>query len=192
MRIFTCLSASLVLATAMIAPVAAAPVTYVIDSTHTFPRFTYKHLGLSTQVNRFSNTTGTIVYDAEAKTAQVDITIDMTSVDTGSETFNGHIQGADFFDTATYPEATFKSTSVTFDGDSPSAIEGDLTIKGVTLPVTLTLSHFVSKPHPMLKKDAVGADASVTVKRSDFNAGKYAPAIDDDVRIDVSLEAIAQ
>lgn len=192
MHIFARLSAGLVLATSMIAPVAAAPVTYVIDSSHTFPRFTYKHLGLSTQVNRFTNTTGTIVYDAQAKTAQVDITIDMTSVSTGSETFNGHIQGADFFDTANYPEATFKSTNVIFYKDAPSKIEGNLTIKGVTQPVTLTLSHFVSKPHPMLKKDAVGADASVTVKRSDFNAGKYVPTIGDDVTINVSLEAIAQ
>lgn len=192
MRIIAQLSASIALAAAMIAPVAAAPVSYIIDSTHTFPRLTYNHLGLSTQVNRFTNTTGTIEYDAEAKTAQVDITIDMTSIETGSDTFNGHIQGEDFFDTENYPEATFTSTDVIFDGDTPSAIEGDLTIKDVTLPVTLTLNHFVSKPHPMLKKDAIGAGASVTVKRSDFNAGKYAPAVSDDVTIDVSLEAIAQ
>lgn len=192
MHIFARASASLALVAAMIAPVAAAPVTYVIDNTHTFPRFTYNHMGLSTQVNRFTNTTGTVVYDAEAKTAQMDITIDMTSVETGSETFNGHIQGEDFFDTANYPEATFKSTQVIFNNGEPAKVEGNLTIKGVTHPVTLTLSDFVSKPHPMLKKDAIGAGASVTIKRSDFNAGKYAPAVGDDVTIDVSLEAIAQ
>ena len=70
------------------------------------------------------------------------------------------------------------------------AVEGDLTIKGVTKPVTLTVTHFQSMPHPMLKKDAIGANGNVTVKRSDFNAGKYAPYVGDDVRIDIAVEAI--
>lgn len=192
MNTFARFSAGLALATAMIAPVAAAPVTYAIDSSHTFPRFTYNHMGLSTQVNRFHTTTGTIVYDKDAKTAEVDIVIDMTSVDTGSDTFNGHIQGEDFFDTENFPTATFKSKQVAFEGDTPTAIEGELTIKGVTKPVTLTIDHFAAMPHPMLKKDAVGADAWVVIKRSDFNAGKYAPAVSDEVRIDVSLEAVAK
>lgn len=190
MRIFTRLSAGLALSAAMIAPVFAAPVTYVIDSTHTFPRITYTHMGLSTQVHRFHTTTGTIVYDKEAQTAEVDLTIDMDSIATGSETFDGHIKGEDFFDVANYPEATFKSTNVIFENDVPAKIEGDLTIKGITKPVTLTLSHFASMTHPMLPKEAVGADASTTIKRSDFNAGKNAPAVSDEVIIDVSLEAI--
>lgn len=192
MRIFTRFSAGLALATAMIAPVVAAPVTYVIDSSHTFPRITYTHMGLSTQVHRFTNTTGTIVYDQEAQTAEVDLTIDMGSIETGSETFNGHIKGADFFDIEAFPEATFKSTNVIFENDVPAKIEGDLTIKGVTKPITLTLSHFVAKTHPMLPKEALGADASTVINRSDFNAGKNAPAVSDEVIIDVSLEAIAQ
>ena len=192
MRIFTRLSAGLALTAAMIAPVAAAPVTYVIDSTHTFPRITYTHMGLSTQVHRFLNTTGTVVYDQDAQTAEVDITIDMDSIETGSETFNGHIKGEDFFDVANHPEATFKSTNVTFENDAPATIEGDLTIKGITKPVTLTLSHFVAKTHPMLPKEALGADASTVIKRSDFDAGKHAPANSDEIIIDISLEAVAQ
>ncbi|VEB44310.1 Uncharacterized conserved protein [Chromobacterium violaceum] len=128
--------------------------------------------------------------DKEAKTGSVDVTIDMKSVDTGYPVFNGHIQGADFFDTAKFPTATFKSTKVLFDGDKPTAVEGNLTIKGVTKPVTLTLSSFTNKEHPMLKKDAIGANASVKVKRTEFNAGKYAPYVGDEVTIDIAVEAI--
>jgi polyisoprenoid-binding protein YceI len=170
----------------------AAPETFVIDGTHTKPRFSYNHLGYSTQLSRFDKATGTIVLDKEAKTGSVDVTIDMTSVNTGSDLFNGHIQGADFFDTAKYPTATFKSTKVNFVGDKPSTVEGNLTIKGVTKPVTLTLSSFQEMQHPMLKKDAIGANASTVVKRSDFNASKYVPYVGDDVTIDIAVEAINQ
>nr|MBF0686002.1 polyisoprenoid-binding protein [Pseudomonas sp.] len=146
------------------APAFAAPQTYVVDTTHTFPRFSYDHMGFSTQLSRFNNTSGTITLDKAAKTGAVDITIDMTSVDTGFDEFDSHIQGADFLDTATYPTATFKSTKVEFDGDKPVSVQGDLTIKGVTKPVTLTVTSFVNQAHPMLKKDAIGADATAVIK----------------------------
>ena len=184
------LSAALVIAAATATSAMAAPETYTVDGTHTFERFSYSHFGLSTQLSHFTKTTGTVVLDKAAKTGKVDIVIDTKSVDTGYATFNEHIQGADFLDTAKYPTATFKSTKVRFEGDKPVAIDGDLTIKGVTKPVTLTVTHFVSMPHPMLKKDAIGADAQVVVKRSEFGAGKYAPHVGDDVTITVSLEAI--
>ena len=185
------LSAALVLA-AIAAPALAAPETFVVDGTHTFPRFSYSHFGYSTQLSRFNKTTGTVVFDKAAKTGAVDIVIDAKSVDTGYGTFNEHIQGEDFLDTAKYPTATFKSTKVVFDGDKPAKVEGNLTLKGVTKPVTLTVTDFKAAPHPMLKKDAIGANAWTTVKRSEFNAGKYAPNVGDDVRIDIAIEAIKQ
>ena len=192
MNKFVKLSAVLALATAVSAPAFAAPETYVIDGSHTFPRFSYSHFGLSKQLSRFDKTSGTIVLDKEAKTGSVDIVIDTKSVDTGFEVFNGHIQGADFLDTATYPTATFKSTKVVFKGDVPTEVQGDLTIKGVTKPVTLTVTSFVAMPHPMLQKDAIGANATTVIKRTDFNAGKYAPNVGDDVTIDIAVEAIKQ
>ena len=170
----------------------AAPVTYGVDSTHTFPRFSYSHFGYSTQLRSFKNTSGKVVFDAEAKTGSVDITIDMKSVNTGFDDFNGHIQGEDFLDTAKFPTATFKSTKVVFEGDKPKSIDGVLTIKGVSKPVTLTVTRFLAMPHPMMKKPAIGADAFTTIKRSEFNAGKFAPYVGDEVRIDIALEAIAQ
>jgi len=170
----------------------AAPQTYVVDSSHTFPRFSYNHMGLSKQILRFDKTTGTVVLDKEAREAKVDVTIDMTSVSTGSDAFNGHIQGEDFLNTAQFPTATFKSTKVVFDGDKPVSIEGDLTIKDVTKPVTLTVTSFFNGPHPMLKKDAIGANASAVISRTEFNAGKFAPGVGDEVTLDIALEAVVE
>ena len=192
MQKLTKLSAALVLAVAAATPALAAPETYVVDGTHTYPRFSYSHFGYSTQLSRFNKTTGKVVFDKAAKSGSVDILIDAKSVDTGYPTFNEHIQGEDFLDTAQFPTASFKSTKVIFEGDKPASIEGKLTLKGVTKPVTLTVTSFQAMPHPMVKKDAIGANAYTVVKRSEFNAGKYAPYVGDDVRIDIAIEAIKE
>jgi polyisoprenoid-binding protein YceI len=173
MKKLTKLAAAIALATSA-ASAFAAPETFNLDSTHSFPRFSYSHLGYSIQMSRF------------------DIVIDTKSVSTGSTTFNEHIQGEDFLDTAKYPTATFKSTKVTFEGDKPAKIEGNLTLKGITKPVTLTVTSFHAMPHPMMKKDAIGANATTKVKRTDFNMGKNAPYVGDEVTIDIALEAIKQ
>lgn len=173
-------------------PALAAPDTFVLDQNHSYPRFSYSHFGYSTQLSRFDKTTGKIVLDSAAKTGSVDVTIDMKSVSTGSAVFNEHIQGEDFLDTAKYPVATFKSTAVRFDGDKPVAIDGNLTMKGVTRPVTLAVTSFQRMVHPMTKKDAIGANATATVKRSDFNAGKYAPYVGDEVTIGIAVEAFKE
>ena len=113
------LAAAAILSIAAAAPALAAPETYVVDGSHTFPRFSYSHLGFSTQLSRFNKTTGKVVFDKAAKTGSVDIEIDAKSVDTGSTLFNEHIQGEDFLDTAKFPTATFKSTKVIFIFDTP-------------------------------------------------------------------------
>ena len=192
MMTFKQLSAAVALATLAVGSALAAPVSYSVDSSHTFPRFSYSHFGFSTQLSSFGKTTGTVVFDAQAKTGSVDIVIDTTTVNTGFADFNGHIQGEDFLDTAKFPKATFKSTKVVFEGDKPASIEGQLTIKGVSKPVTLTVTSFQAIPHPMMKVPALGANAFVTIKRSEFNAGKYAPYVGDDVRIDIAIEAQAK
>jgi polyisoprenoid-binding protein YceI len=186
------LSAVLILAAVAAAPALAAPETYVVDSSHSFPSFSYNHLGYSIQMSRFDKATGTVTLDKAAKTAAVDIVIDAKSVSTGSATFNEHIQGEDFLDTAKHPTATFKSTKVVFEGDKPVSIDGNLTLKGVTRPVTLKVTSFHAMPHPMAKKDAIGANATTKVKRTDFNMGKNVPYVGDEVTIDIALEAIKQ
>lgn len=167
----------------------AAPETFVIDNNHTFERFSYNHLGFSTQQSRFNTTSGKVVLDSDAKTGSVEVTIDMKSVDTGSKLFNEHIQDADLLDTEHFPTATFKSTAVRFEGDRPVAVDGNLTIKGITRPVTLTVTSFKHGVNGVVHRDAIGADATTTVKRSDFNASKYVPYVSDDVTITLAIEA---
>lgn len=170
----------------------AVPETYNIDTTHSFSRFEYSHFGYSTQVNKFNSTVGKIQIDRAAKTGSVEVTIDPKSVNTGYDTFNGHLQGPDFFDSDKYPAITYKSTRFLFNGDKVVGVEGNLTIKGVTKPVNLEVTSFQCMPHPMLKRDACGANAIAKIKRSDFGAGKYAPYVGDDVTLGFSVEAIKE
>jgi len=167
----------------------AAPQTYHSDPTHTFVFFEYNHLGFSIQRSRFDKVNATVVFDAVAKTGSVDVAIDPKSVNTGSDKFNAHLQSDDFFDVSKFPGASFKSTKVTFQGDAPSQIEGNLTIKGITKPVTLKVTNFKVQPHPMTKKESIGANAVTTIKRSDFGLGKNVPYVGDETTLNIALEA---
>lgn len=170
----------------------AAPVTYQVEPSHTFVHFSYKHLGLSTQSQRFNKSQGTVTLDQEAKTGSIDMTVDTRSVSTGFPLFDEHIQGKDYFDTAQFPEATFVSKDIQFDGDKPVSAQGNLTIKGISKPVTMTIESFMTMPqHPMLKKPALGADGKITVKRSDFGMPANVSHVGDEVTIRIALEAIA-
>ncbi|MFA6971733.1 MAG: YceI family protein [Gallionella sp.] len=170
----------------------ATPETFVLDTNHTKPRFEYNHMGYSTQISRFDTVTGKITLDRAAHTGSVDVSIDATSVNTGSTLFNGHIQGEDFFDTAKYPTITYKSDKLKFDGDKLVGVEGNLTIKGVTKPVALIVTSFMCMPHPMIKKEACGANATAQIKRSDFNMAKYAPLVSDEVTLSIPVESLKQ
>jgi polyisoprenoid-binding protein YceI len=181
---------ALTLATLLSSTAYAAPETYVIEPSHSMPRFEYSHFGYSLQLSRFDTIAGKITIDRAEKSGSVDVTIDAKSVNTGSTLFNSHIQGEDFFDTAKYPAITFKSSKVKFDGDKVAAVEGDLTVKGITKPVTLTVNSFLCMPHPMVKKEACGVTATTQVKRSDFNMGKYAPYVGDEVTLTIPVESV--
>ncbi|MEQ1602974.1 MAG: YceI family protein [Methylophilaceae bacterium] len=182
----------LTFASAISASAYAAPEIYVLDINHTKPRFEYNHLGFSTQLSRFDTATGKIMLDRSIKTGSVDVVIDTKSINTGSQQFDKDIQGEDFFDTTKYPTITYKSDKLVFDGDTLVSVAGMLTIKGVIKPVTLTVTSFLCKPHPMLKKEVCGANATVHIKRSDFNLGKYAPLVSDDVTLTIPVEAVKQ
>lgn len=166
----------------------AAPETYVIDNSHTSSQFSYRALGLSNQTHRFEKISGSVVFDHATRTGSADVTIDVTSVNTGQAALNEQIQAADFFDTANHPAITFKSNRMKLDGDQ-SSLSGYLTIKGVTMPVTLAVTNFQCMQDPMFKLDACGANASVTIKRSDFNMGKYAFLISNDITLNLALMA---
>ncbi len=179
----------LALAASLSMPAFAAPETYVIDNNHTYPKFEYLHFGYSLQQSRFDKTTGKITLDRDAKSGAADITIDTRSVNTGSELFNGHLKGDGFFEVEKFPTITYKSSSFKFDGDKVASIDGELTIKGISKPVTLTMTHFHCMPHPLSKKEVCGANAVAKVKRSDFNLAKYVPNVGDEVSLSIAIEA---
>lgn len=182
-----------VLALAAVAlPAAAEQEIYVIDSKHTYPRFEYSHFGYTTQVNRFDRTSGRIVLDRAARTGMVDVTIDATSVNSGNSLFDEHLRGEDFFDVKNFPVITFKSRTLKFEGEKVASVDGNLTVKGITRPVTLAITSFKCMPHPLVKKDACGANATTRINRTDFNAGKYAPAVSDEVTLNIAVEAIKE
>ncbi|MEO8102624.1 MAG: YceI family protein [Betaproteobacteria bacterium] len=170
-------------------PAFAAPETYVIDNNHTFPKFEYSHFGYSLQQSRFDKTSGRITLDRAARTGSADITIDTKSVNTGYDVFNGHLKSENFFDVEKFPAINYKSNGFRFEGDKLVAIDGNLTIKGITKPLTLTITAFNCMPHPMSKKDTCGANATAKVKRSDFNLAKYVPNVGDEVTLSIAVEA---
>ena len=163
--------------------------TYIVDPNHTFARFEYNHFGFSNQISRFDTTSGSITLDKEAKTGNMEINIDLSSVNTGVALLNEHLQGEDFFSTKKYPKAIFKSNKITFEGEQPKIIDGELTLKGITQPVQLIVTSFKCMPHPMTGKDACGANAIGKIKRTDFNMGKHAPHVSDDITLSIAVEA---
>jgi polyisoprenoid-binding protein YceI len=177
------------LAATLAAPVLAAD-TYSIDSRHTLPSYEINHFGWSTQRGRFEKVTGKIVLDRAAASGSVDVTIDATSVSTGIAKLDEHLKSEDFFNVAKYPTITFKSKKLHFSADKLTAVDGELTLLGVTKPLTLTISGFQCGPNQMVKKDECGADATGTIKRTEFGMTKYAPALGDDVKLLINVEAL--
>ncbi|MGO8755529.1 MAG: YceI family protein [Gallionellaceae bacterium] len=174
-------------------PLAAmAADSYTIDPPHTFPRFMINHLGFSTMEGRFDKTSGKVTLDRAAKKGSIDITIDASSVSTGFAKRDEHLRSPDFFNVVEFPTITYKSNSIKFKGDTPSSVDGELTMAGVTKPVTLTIDDFNCGPDPMeplKKKQKCGAAASAEIKRSDFGIKFGLPAVGDDVKFVLEVEA---
>ena len=146
-----------------------APVTYVLDSHHTYPSFEADHMGgLSIWRGKFSDTSGKVVYDKEAKSWSIDITVNMQSINFGMEKMDEHAKSAEILDVEKYPTATYTGKFSKFNGATPTEAQGTFTLHGVTKPLTLTINSFMCKPHPMTKKEVCGADASASFNRSDF------------------------
>lgn len=170
----------------------AAPVTYNIDASHTYPAFEADHMGgLSLWRGKFNSSKGKVVLDTAAKTGEVEVTIDMASVDFGHDAMNEHARGADIFDVAKFPTATFKGKVSRWNGTSPAEVDGTLTMKGVTRPVKLAINSFLCKPNPMNRRETCGADASATIRRDEFGVdyGKDF-GFKMDTKLLISIEAV--
>lgn len=178
------------------APWSARAETYGFDKNHTEVRFLYDHLGMSIQSGQFGAVDGTVVFDRKKlENSKVEVVIKTDSVDTGVPALDTHLKSKDFFEVDKYPEITFKSTSVKQTGKDAGQITGDLTIHGVTKPVTLNVTFNFAGPHPLAKfiKKYDGApyasfSAQAEILRSDFGVGLYAPATADRVRIVIETE----
>jgi polyisoprenoid-binding protein YceI len=185
--------AAAVIVAAVAAPALAEPETYIVDSTHTCPSFEVSHLGFSTQRGRFNATSGKVVLDAAARTGSVEVTIDTTSIDTGLEALEKVLRNEEWFNVAQFPTMAFKGDRMRFEGDRLVGVDGTLTLRGVTRPVSLRVDQFRCAMHPLAKKPACGADASAVIRRSEFGMVKFpAPAVGDEVRIAIQIEAIRQ
>jgi polyisoprenoid-binding protein YceI len=147
----------------------AAPTTYALDPDHTHPSFEVDHFGgLSIWRGTFKNTTGKVQYDAAAKSGAVDVVIDTASIDFAQDKLNQHVSSPEMLDVAKFPTAEYKGTFTEFSNDAPKTIVGELTLHGITKPVTLQINSFKCFEHPMLKKQVCGADAVGSFNRADF------------------------
>jgi polyisoprenoid-binding protein YceI len=168
----------------------AAPVTYKLDPGHTMVLFSWNHFGFSNPTANLGQVDGTLVYDEkDPSKATVEATLPLSGLDSFVPKLDEHLKSADFLDAAKYPNVTFKSTKVTPAGKGKLKVVGDLTVHGVTKPVTLDVTLNKVGPHPMMKVQTVGFDATTTIKRSDFGVGAYVPNVSDDIKIRITTEA---
>ena len=150
---------------------AAAPVTYQIEPTHTYPSFEADHMGVSVWRGKLNKTSGTVTLDKAAGTGTLDVSIDLASIDFGLDAMNQWATGKDFFDVSQHPQATYKGRLEGFAKGAPTRVAGELTLHGVTRPVALKINAFKCIPHPMLKRELCGADALGRFQRDQFGLG---------------------
>ena len=173
-------------------PAFAAPVTYNFDPSHTYPMLEISHFGFSFFRGVFMKTSGKVVLDTAAKTGSLDAKIDTASINMGGEKLEKHLRGEDFFNVEKFPAMTYKSSKVNFSGDNVASVDGELTLLGVTKPVTLNLDYVKCGTHPAVKKLACGANATAAIKRSDFGMKYLVGPVGDDVKITIQIEAISE
>ena len=164
--------------------------SYTIDPEHTFPVFAIDHFGVSMQHGRFDETRGKIVLNPAARTGSVEVVINAASVDTGVPALDRRLRGDGFFKVDAFPQIVYRSTAVRFDNDQPVAIDGELTMLGVTRPLHLDVARFRCTIHPLAGGKRCGAMARGILRRADFALSSYrAPLLGEEVELSISVEA---
>ena len=172
------------------APLAAAD-RYEFDKAHTSILYFVEHMGLSEMQGEFRAFEGELLIDsADITKSSVNVSIDAASVDMDHDKLNEHLKAKDFFDAANQPRLTFKSTQVEAKGENALAVTGDLTLLGVTRPVTLAVTLRKLDSHPFAKRPAIGFHAEGAIKRSDFGMNYGIPNVGDTVKIRIDTETI--
>ncbi|MCX7153062.1 MAG: YceI family protein [Proteobacteria bacterium] len=167
----------------------AAPVSYTLDPDHTLPRLEINHNGFSNYIATFTKSAGKAMLDNAARNGSVEVTIQTASFLTGHAFMEGFVKGKEFFNVEQFPTMVYKSSRFIYQGDAPSVVEGELTLLGVTKPVTLTFTNFACGQHPRSKKDQCGGNLTGQLKRSDFGMKAFLPVIGDDVKLLIQVEA---
>ncbi|MBB1497289.1 YceI family protein [Paracoccus sp. MC1862] len=165
---------------------------YVIDPGHSQIVFSYDHLGFSISHGMINGVTGTITLDAaNPANSSVEASFPLSSISTIDADLDQHMYGDQMLNGASPDtQVTFRSTSVELEDDDEAKVTGELTLNGVTAPVTLDVDLRKAAAHPMTQKPAVGFVAEGEIKRSDFNLGMLAPAVSDEMELRISVEAI--
>lgn len=184
------LSSTVMLASA--ADLSAVPSgDYQVDPTHAYINFQYNHLGLSNPTLSFDDFTIELNLDnADPSQSSVSVSIATDSIVTGSDIFKEHLSSGDWLDTEQFPTISFESSSIEPMGDDMYKVMGDATVKGITQPLTLDVTVNAAMNHPMSGKPVIGLDATGSLLRSDFDLGKFAPNISDEMTLNISVEML--
>lgn len=165
--------------------------TYVVDPTHTFVMYEVGHYGTTTNRGRFSTKDGSVKIDASGTSGTVDITMDITTINSGVDALNRHLQSRDFFNVAAFPTARFVAERIEFAGDKVTTVPGSLTLLGTARPVTLRAHRFNCYISPVLTGQVCGGDFETTIKRSEFGMTcGLTFGFEDNVRLLVQIEAV--
>ena len=184
---------SLVAALPLLATLPAQAATYKIDPAHTFATFEIDHFGASVNRGRFDKKEGTVQFDRAAKTGKVELTIDAASISSGVPQFDRHLKSADNFDVEKFPTIKFVGDKFHFSGDKVTAVDGQLTLKGQTHPVTLKANQFNCYDSPMLKREVCGGDFEATIDRTQWGLNYGLPMVaGKEVRVIATVEAVKQ
>ena len=170
----------------------AAPQDFVIDAAHTYVTFEVSHLGVSTQRGRLGNAAGTAMIDGVQGTGQMTITLDARSLSTGNELMEKLLRGSSWFAVEQHPVITFSAASIVFADQKPARVEGTLTLRGVTRPVSLKVTHYACTRLPFGVRLTCGMDAQGTIKRSDFGMDSLLAFVGDEVKLLIQAEAVRQ
>jgi polyisoprenoid-binding protein YceI len=171
----------------------AESATYAIDPTHTFVTYEISHFGTSTNRGRFDKKEGSVKFDRAAKTGRVEISFPLASVSTGVAPMDKHLQSEDFFLTEKFPTATFVGDKFIFNGDKVSEVQGLLTLRGKTNPVTLKANAFNCYDNPMFKREVCGGDFEATIDRTQWGIDYgLAWGFPKNVKLVIQVEAVKQ
>jgi polyisoprenoid-binding protein YceI len=162
--------------------------TYSVDPNHTYPSLEFSHMGISIWRGKFNTTSGKITLDRAAKTGTADIRVDVTSIDFGHSIMKRFALAEDWLNAEKFPVMTYKGT-IHFEGDTPDAVEGQLTLLGVTKPLRLKINSLKCIEHPMFKREVCGADAEGDMNRADWGMKLYSEGEAGKVHLRIQVEA---